>query len=132
VLVDAQIANTQDTKPEEVDASAGPKPATSTTPKRQKPTEPNQFSVKNLTRVTHTQFPFLSFNGTDRYDPVRPIGESLVKDKKTSPFNCGNVVVLRNKAEDAAEGAFVELDEFLWTGVRPQPQAVVAPAPASI
>ena len=76
-----------------------------------------------MTRVTHTQFPFLSFNATDSLKPVRPIGESLVKDKKTSPFNCGSVVVLQGSGEN-----FIELDNMLWTGTQAPPPAPAPPA----
>jgi len=69
-----------------------------------------------MTRVTHTQFPFLSFNGTDSLKPVRPIGESLVKDKKTSPFNCGSVVVLQGTGRK-----YIVLDDVLWTGTQAPP-----------
>jgi hypothetical protein len=113
------VADKQD-KPEEAPT---PKP---TAPKRTKPSEPNQFTVKNMTRVTHTQFPFLSFNATDSLKPVRPIGESLVKDKKTSPFNCGSVVVLQGTG-----GKYIELDNVLWTGTQPSAPAP-APAPAPV
>jgi hypothetical protein len=80
-----------------------------------------------MTRVTHTQFPFLSFNSTDSLKPVRPIGESLVKDKKTSPFNCGSVVVLQGTGKK-----YIELDNVLWTGLQNQTQAQAPPAPAPI
>jgi len=76
-----------------------------------------------MARVTYPQFPFLSFNANESFEPVRPIGESLVKDKKISPFNCGSVVVLKGKSE----GKFIELDDTLWNGPR---AAVPAPAPA--
>jgi hypothetical protein len=76
-----------------------------------------------MTRVTYPQFPFLSFNSSESFSPVRNIGENLVKDKKTSPFNCGSVVVLKGKSD----GKYIELDNVLWNG----PQAA-APAPAPV
>jgi hypothetical protein len=83
-----------------------------------------------MARVTFTQFPFLSFSENDHFAPVRPIGESLVKDKKTSPFNCGSVVVLKGKDTSATstnEMRFITLDNALWNG----PPEAAAPAPAA-
>jgi hypothetical protein len=80
-----------------------------------------------MARVTHTQFPFLSFNSNDNFQPVRPIGESLVKDKKTSPFNCGSVVVLKGKSQ----GKYIELDNTLWNGPQSQAPAQAAPVPVA-
>lgn len=54
----------------------------------------------------------------------------MVKDKKTSPFNCGSVVVLKGKDTSATstnEMRFITLDNALWNGL---PEAA-APAPAA-
>jgi len=73
-----------------------------------------------MTRVTYPQFPFLSFNPTDSLKPVRPLGESLVKEKKTSPFNCGSVVVLQG----SSIGKIIQLDQVLWNGPNFVPEPI--------
>jgi hypothetical protein len=106
------VTNNQDVKEEE----STPKPAASAPPKRQKPAEPNAFAVKNMTRVTHPQFPLLSFTENERYSPIRPIGENLTNnDRKNSTFACGTVVLLADKTEGKHEGRYIDLDESLWT-----------------
>lgn len=114
----------QDDKADDKPADgSGAKPET---PKRQKPAEPNQFTVKNMTRVSPTQFSLLSFVPNDRYEPIRPLGEGL-KDKKAAPFVCGNVVLLRdNKPQEPR--TLIELNPALW---KADEQVFSAPTPSA-
>lgn len=90
-----------------------------------------------MTRVTPQQFSVLSFVSTDRYEPVRPLGETL-KAKKSAPFACGNIVVLNDKRPNSpqAEGKYLEMNPSLWVAdpETPSPEAAAAqtpgPAPA--
>lgn len=116
----------QDEKADEKPTGEANKTDSPTTPKRQKPTEPNSFTVKNMSRVTPSQFALLSFTQNERYEPVRPLGESL-KEKKSAPFVCGNVVLLKDSKSDTpeSEGKYIALNPALWMDA-PAPVAVGA------
>lgn len=92
-----------------------------------------------MTRVTPNQFSLLSFTPTERYEPIRALGESL-KEKKSAPFVCGNVVLLQDKKPDTpeSEGKYIELNPALWAPIptsAPTPLGLdpdePAPAPAT-
>lgn len=77
----------QDDKPDEKveatkAASANKKAA------KEKPAEPSSFTIRNMTRVTPLQFPFVSLASTEgRYQPIRTasqIAEDKDKDKESS------------------------------------------------
>lgn len=71
-----------------------------------------------MTRVTPNQFSLLSFVANERYEPIRALGETL-KEKKSAPFVCGNVVLLQDKKPDTpeSEGKYIELNPGLWAPV---------------
>jgi hypothetical protein len=76
-----------------------------------------------MTRVTPSQLPHLSFPSSDRYTPLRPIGDSAATatakrgetSRRTGVVGTGNVVVLLDSKDgEEATGEYVELDKGLW------------------
>lgn len=115
-----------------------------TAPKEKKPVEPSSHPVENLTRITPSQLPYISFPSNSRYALVRPASASIVTPKKGKKpaanhdyarkpsIAVGGVVVLVDNGEVDAEGQYVELKESLWTAPAPPAAAAAAAAqPAS-
>ena len=88
-----------------------------------------------MSRVTSVQLPLISYNPEGRYQPVRRIGNPSASttstqkkpsgpaavfggtgggDKNRSGISSGSIIMLRDTAEEGAEGDYVELDKSLW------------------
>ncbi|WVQ86283.1 hypothetical protein IAT38_008451 [Cryptococcus sp. DSM 104549] len=119
-----------DDKPEET-----PKEAAPTSKKAAKPSEPSSFTLANMTRVTPSQLPLVSFPSGGRYTPVRPLDPAPASTSSSASARApagssasGSILVLRDaKRGEEAEGEYIELDKALWPGWLPaDPEAAAA------
>ncbi|KAK4689650.1 26S proteasome regulatory subunit N2, partial [Tremellales sp. Uapishka_1] len=102
--------------------------AESVAPKKErKPAEPTSFTLQNMTRVTPQQLQFISYpKSENRYQPIRPIGESNEKTK----ISGGSVIMLRD-SKSGGEGEYIELDRNLWPKAE-KAETVVAEEPVPV